>query len=363
MAPPDREHSGKTMHPGQSGQAEPTGPAPEGHSPLREGDHGGPAIRLGVSACLLGQAVRYDGGHKHDRWITGELGPYVHFVPVCPEVEAGFGVPREAMRLVDRLTGDPENPRLVTTRTGRDMTAAMQAWAARRVDELAGENLCGFIFKSGSPSSGMARVKVYPEASGMARLTGAGIFAKAFMQRFPLLPVEEEGRLHDPGLRENFIERLFALRRWQELLEAPGPAARTKRLVEFHTRHKLLIMAHSPDHARKMGRLAAQAMGDDPDPVLAAYQALLLTALARLATPAKNVNVLQHIAGYFRRTISDDERRELAETIERYRLGQVPLIVPITLVNHHVRRLGEPYLRIQHYLNPHPIELKLRNHV
>ncbi len=318
-------------------------------------------IRLGVSACLLGQPVRFDGGHKHDRFLTGELGPYVEFVPVCPETEAGFGVPRESMRLV----GEPESPRLVTNRTKRDLTGPMQAWTAARVEQLADENLCGFIFKSGSPSSGMTRVKVYPEAGGMARPLGIGLFARAFMDRFPLLPVEDEGRLHDPGLRENFIERLFAMRRWQQTLEAScrdgvcglGP------LIAFHTRHKLLIMAHSPDHARKMGRLAATAKDQPPGTVLSAYQTLLLEALARLATPAKNINVLQHIAGYFRRHISDDERLELAEIFESYRAGLVPLIVPVTLCNHHVRKLAEPYLRQQYYLNPHPIELKLRNHV
>lgn len=318
-------------------------------------------IRLGVSACLLGQPVRFDGGHKHDRWITGELGRYVQFVPVCPEAEAGFGVPRESMRLV----GDPENPRLVTTRTRRDMTAPMQAFAAARVEQLAGENLCGFIFKSQSPSSGMARVKVYPEAGGMSRQAGVGLFAKAFMARFPLLPVEEEGRLNDPGLRENFIERLFAMRRWQDVLAGScrEEACGLGPLVAYHTRHKLLIMAHSPDHARKMGRLVATAKDQPSDAVLAAYQTLLLEALTKLATPARNVNVLEHIAGYFRRSISDDERLELAETFTCYREGLLPLIVPVTLCNHHVRKLGEPYLSAQYYLNPHPIELKLRNHV
>lgn len=309
-------------------------------------------LRLGVSACLLGNPVRYDGGHKHDRWITGELGRHVHFVPVCPEVEAGFGVPREAMR----LTGDPAAPRLVTIKTGRDLTEPMRAWAARRVEELAGEDLCGFLFKSRSPSSGMARVKVYPEKGGMPAHTGVGLFARAFMERFPLIPVEEEGRLCDPRLREHFIERIFILRAWRDVLRG---GADTAALIDFHARHKLLAMAHSPALAKEMGRLVAQA-AQLPD-AAARYEALLLEALARPATVARHVNVLQHMAGYFRRQTSQDERQELAEVIEAYRQGLTPLIVPLTLVNHHVRRHGIDYLARQAYLRPHPLELKLRN--
>ncbi|WP_243361165.1 YbgA family protein [Fundidesulfovibrio terrae] len=320
-----------------------------------------PPLRIGVSACLLGQPVRYDGGHKHDRWITGELGRYVEFVPVCPEVEAGLGVPREAMRLV----GDPAAPRLVTVNTKRDMTTAMTQCAARRVEELAGEDLCGFIFKNKSPSSGMARVKVYPEEGGMPAHTGVGLFAKAFMERFPLLPVEEEGRLCDARLRENFIERIFVLRAWRDMLDAiPGEdaAGLSRELTRFHARHKLLIMAHSPSHARLMGALAADAKGKAPKELLDAYEKLLLEALGRLATTARNVNVLQHMAGYFRKLATQDERAELAEVIEAYRAGLVPLIVPVTLVKHHVRKHGVEYLAGQVYLNPHPLELKLRNY-
>ena len=162
-------------------------------------------IRLGISACLLGQPVRYDGGHRLDRWIADTLGQYVTFVPVCPEAECGLGVPRESMH----LAGDPARPRLITTRTHRDLTDRMVQWARRRVTELEKENLCGFIFKSNSPSSGMARVPVHDEKGGVAK-TGVGIFARAFMDHFPLLPVEDEGRLHDDEIRENFIERLFA---------------------------------------------------------------------------------------------------------------------------------------------------------
>ena len=197
-------------------------------------------IRLGISSCLLGNGVRYDGGHKLDRFITETLGRYVEYVPVCPEVECGMPIPRESMR----LEGDPESPRLVTTRTRIDKTDQMAGWAKRRVADLEKEALMGFIFKSDSPSSGMERVKVYNE-SGMASRKGIGIFARAFMEHFPLLPAEEEGRLHDPALRENFIERIFALARRRDVLA--GKADRGD-LVEFHSQHKLLILAHSTKH-------------------------------------------------------------------------------------------------------------------
>ncbi|KAF0233972.1 MAG: hypothetical protein FD177_1122 [Desulfovibrionaceae bacterium] len=324
------------------------------------GQPGEKPIRLGVSSCLLGRPVRFDGGHKHDRWITGELGRYVEFVPVCPEVEAGFGVPRESMRLV----GDPEAPKLITTKTGRDLTPIMAAWAKKRADELAAENLCGFIFKSKSPSSGMTRVKVYSEKGGMAIHKGVGLFAKAFMERFPLLPVEEEGRLLDARLRENFIERIFVLRSWREVSAAcarPGTCTMAA-ISGFHARHKLLIVAHSPEHARAMGRLVAHATDAESPELHASYEKLLLEALGKLATVPRTVNVLQHICGYFRKLITQDERLELTEVVAAYQRGLTPLIVPVTLINHHVRVQGVAYLAEQVFLKPHPLELKLRNY-
>ncbi|GAB4264376.1 MAG: DUF523 and DUF1722 domain-containing protein [Deferrisomatales bacterium] len=311
-------------------------------------------IRLGISACLLGQPVRYDGGHKLDRFLRDTLGRWVEYVPVCPEVECGLPVPREAMRLV----GDPARPRLVTQKTGVDLTDRMEAWAARRVRELEAENLCGFIFKSNSPSSGMERVQVYG-AGGAPVKKGVGLFARAFMEHFPLLPVEEEGRLHDPALRENFIERLFTLKRWREAVSG----GRTRgRVVEFHSRNKLLILSHSPAHLREMGRLVAHAKELGDAETVRRYEALLMKALRLRATPRKNANALQHAAGYFKRVLTPAERRELRDVIEQYRTELVPLLVPITLLNHYVRKYGEPYLGIQTYLNPHPLELKLRNH-
>ncbi len=312
-------------------------------------------IKLGISTCLLGENVRYDGGHKLDRFLRDTLGQYVDYVPVCPEVECGLPIPRESMH----LEGDPESPRLVTSKTKQDRTEQMVSWAKRRVVELEKEGLCGFIFKSDSPSSGMERVRVYNE-KGMPVKKGVGIFARIFMEHFPLLPVEDEGRLHDPKLRENFIERLFTLRRWREVLaEKPSLGA----LVDFHTRHKLLILSHSPRHYQIMGRLVAQAKKIPAKDLFRQYQTLLMEALKLKTTPKKNANVLMHMMGYFKEQLSSDEKQELLEVIENYQKEVLPLIVPITLINHYVRKYDQPYLKEQVYLNPHPLELQLRNHV
>jgi uncharacterized protein YbgA (DUF1722 family)/uncharacterized protein YbbK (DUF523 family) len=311
-------------------------------------------IRIGVSSCLLGNEVRYDGGHKRDRYITDVLGAHLEFVPVCPEVEVGFGVPRETLR----LEGDIEAPRLMTTRTRIDHTDRMQAWARRRVRELEKEALCGYIFKKGSPSSGMMRVKVYT-SKNQPVAKGVGLFARAFMGHFPLLPVEEEGRLHDPVIRENFIERIFTLKRWRDCLQG---GRRFGRLVSFHTRHKLLILSHSTKAYQTMGRLVAQGKPRDSKAVFDAYEELLMDALSLNATVKKNVNVLQHMAGYFKKMLSQDEKRELQELIDQYHKLLLPLIVPVTLINHYVRKYDQAYLKEQVYLNPHPVELKLRNH-
>jgi uncharacterized protein YbgA (DUF1722 family)/uncharacterized protein YbbK (DUF523 family) len=296
-------------------------------------------IKLGISTCLLGENVRYDGGHKHDRFLTDTLGKYVTYRPVCPEMECGLGVPRESMRLVD----DPESPRLVTVRTRQDHTERMA---------LEKENLCGFIFKSDSPSSGMERVKVYKDG-GMPQKNGVGVFARIFMEHFPLLPVEEEGRLHDPLIRENFIERIFTLKRWVESVETGKSRAR---LVDFHTRHKMLIIAHSEKHERIMGRMVAQGGNRlSLDGNYAQYQTLLMEALRLKATPKKNANVLQHMMGYFKQQLSTDEKMELIEIIDKYRMESLPLIVPVTLIGHYVRKYDQPYLKMQ--------DLQMRNHV
>lgn len=311
-------------------------------------------INIGVSACLLGQKVRYDGGHKHDRYITQTLGQYFNFVPVCPETECGLGVPREAMR----LEGDVAAPRLMTNQTGRDLTEQMARWIAPRLDRLSGEDLCGFIFKKGSPSSGLHRVKVYNER-GNPVSGGRGLFAAAFTARFPRIPVEEEGRLHDPVLRETFIEQVFSLRRWRDALTQKPTVGN---LVDFHTREKLLLMAHSLKHYRAMGKLVADGRSMPPASLYATYESLLMEALNLRATVAKHTNVLMHILGYFKKQLSADEKQEVLELIEDYRQGRVPLIVPVTLMNHFVRKYRQPYLGSQTYLTPHPIDLRLRNH-
>ena len=312
-------------------------------------------IRVGISSCLLGNNVRYDGGHKLDRFLTDTLGKYVDYVPVCPEVECGLSIPRPSMR----LEGKPDAPRLIVTSTREDLTERMDAWAKKRVAELEKEDLCGFIFKSDSPSSGMERVKVYNEKS-MPVKNGVGLFAAMFMKHFPLLPVEDEGRLHDPGLRENFIERIFALKKWRETLNAKNFK---KSLIDFHTKHKLLILAHSTKHYQMMGKLVAAQKNFSAKDIQKQYQDLLLEALKMKATPAKHVNVLQHMMGYFKEQLSADEKKELLELIHAYRDGYIPLIVPVTLISHYVRKYDEPYLKDQVYLNPHPAELQLRNHV
>lgn len=311
-------------------------------------------IRLGVSSCLLGKLVRYDGGHQHDRFLTDTLGHYVDYVPVCPEVECGLPVPREAMRLV----GNAEAPRLVTRKGGEDFTDQMKSWAAHRLQDLAGENLDGFVFKRMSPSSGMARVKVY-SATGMAVNNGIGIFARAFMERFPHLPVEEDGRLNDPVLRENFIQRIFVHRRWRELV------ARAKKrggLVDFHTTHKLLLLSHSDKDYRQMGNLVAKAKDLPIDELFARYEELLMQALIKKSTVKKHTNVLTHIFGYFKNDLSALEKQEVLEILEQYHQGMIPLIVPLTLMKFFTKKFKQDYLANQHYLDPHPLQLKLLNH-
>ena len=311
-------------------------------------------IRLGVSSCLLGNLVRYDGGHQHDRFLTDTLGKYVEYVPVCPEVECGLPVPREAMRLV----GDAADPRLVTRKSGKDYTDQMKDWAASRLQELAGENLDGFVFKRMSPSSGMARVKVYSE-TGMAVNTGVGLFAKAFMERFPHLPVEEDGRLNDPVLRENFIQRIFVHKRWRELLDT---AKKRGGLVDFHTSHKLLLLSHSEKDYRQMGNLVAKAKDLPIDELFTRYEELLMQALIKKSTIKKHINVLNHIFGYFKKDLSALEKQEVLEILDQYHQGMIPLIVPLTLMKFFTKKYKQDYLANQHYLDPHPLQLKLLNH-
>lgn len=315
-----------------------------------------PVSRLGISACLLGQAVRYDGGHKRDPFLVETLGRWVEWVPVCPEVELGLGVPRPTLR----LEGEPERPRLLVKGSGEDLTAKMQKWSERRVGTLAGEDLDGYVLKSRSPSCGMERVKVYEQSGGRPSPKGVGVFARTLAERLPLLPLEEEGRLHDPGLRELFIERVFAYRRLREL-RAGRPRARD--VVAFHTRHKMTLLAHHPETYRALGKLVAKAGGGPIGPLLDAYGEGFMKALSYRATRRKHTNVLQHLLGYLKRAVDAADRAELAGVIDRYRLGLVPLVVPLTLLEHHFRRHPVDWVMEQTYLHPYPSELMLRNHV
>ncbi|HET9480702.1 MAG TPA: DUF523 and DUF1722 domain-containing protein [Candidatus Polarisedimenticolia bacterium] len=311
-------------------------------------------IRIGVSSCLLGAGVRYDGGHKHDPFLTQTLGPFFEWVAVCPEVELGLGVPRPALRLI----GVSGAPRLVVIKSGEDLTDRMTAFSRRRVRELEALDLCGYILKKDSPSCGMERVKVRA-GDGPGVRKGVGLFARELMAGQPMLPVEEEGRLNDPALRENFIERVFCYRRWRTFVSRrwrPGD------LVAFHTDHKLLLMAHSPAHYVSMGRIVSAAARGRRAELQSAYGNAFMEALARPATARRNANVFFHALGYFKKLLGEDERREMFQVIESYRSGLVPLIVPITLLRHHVRRFDVAYLARQIWLSPHPAELMLRNH-
>ncbi|OVE78071.1 hypothetical protein BVX99_00690, partial [bacterium F16] len=265
-------------------------------------------IKLGISTCLLGEKVRYDGQYKLNHYLKDQVGQFVSFYPVCPEADCGLSIPREAMRLV----GDIDNPRLMTQKTGIDHTDRMNAWMAGALDQLETAGISGFVFKSKSPSSGMERVKVYNE-SGMPSTKGVGLFARGVMERFPLMPVEEEGRLNDNRLRENFIERLYVYYRWQQLVS--GPLTVTK-LMDFHKKHKLIIMAHSPKVQRDLGKLIGTATKATVDDVYNEYISMLMPALKLIATAKKNTNVLHHIIGYFKKFISADEKQELVTLID-----------------------------------------------
>jgi len=317
-------------------------------------DRANPPIRLGVSSCLLGEAVRYDGGHKRDRFLTDLLGRHVEWVPVCPELEAGLGVPRPAMRL-EREGG---RIRLREVASGVDHTARMQRFAARRLRALREHELCGYVLKKDSPSCGMARVKLYGEKGG-ARREASGLFAAALHAAWSSLPLEEEGRLHDPALRENFIERVFAYRRLRDLFRGRWTAAR---LVAFHTAHKLQLMAHSQPAYAELGRLVAAQKRIPRAELRRRYSEGCMGALARLATRGRNANVLQHAAGHLKRHLDAPARAELAALIHDYRRGLVPLVVPITL-HHHARAHAVAYLQGQTFLEPHPRELMLRNEI
>ncbi|TVP89734.1 MAG: DUF1722 domain-containing protein [Pseudomonadaceae bacterium] len=310
-------------------------------------------IPIGISQCLLGSPVRFNGGHKHSRLCTVQLGDCFDLVPFCPEVSIGLGTPREPIRLV----GEPSQPRVVGSKTPTlDVTDDLRSYGRKVADEQT--HLCGFILMQKSPSCGMERVKVYQSNGHPAQGTAAGAFAAELMRQRPLLPVEEEGRLHDPVLRENFVTRVMVYAAWQQLL-AEGLDA--KRLLKFHARHKYLLLAHHPQHYQRMGHLLANLAAADLPHIADSYFELLMVALKKVANRGSHSNVLAHIAGHFKRVLSSDERQELETLITDYRQGQVPLVVPLTLLKHHLMKHPDDYLHQQAYLQPHPPGLSLRN--
>lgn len=340
------------MSPGATGPEQGAGPLGSG---VRS-EAGGPP-RLGISSCLLGREVRYDGGHKHDRFLTHVLGPFVEWVPVCPEVEIGLGTPRPPIRL-ERSGGEGE-VRLVMPSTGEDLTARMRDYADGRAAALARLELSGYVLKKDSPSCGMERVRVHGGRGAPAR-RGRGVFAEALIAALPWLPVEEEGRLNDPRLRENFISRVFALWRWRQL-ERVGITRSA--LIAFHQRHKLHLMARNQAGARRLGRLLGEAGRGGTAALAARYLEGFTGVLSRPPTRRSHANVLQHLAGQVSDRLEKDDRSELSEAIHAYRRGLTPLIVPLTLLRHYARKFDVRWMREQVYLEPHPHELMLLNHV
>jgi uncharacterized protein YbbK (DUF523 family)/uncharacterized protein YbgA (DUF1722 family) len=308
-----------------------------------------PRPRIGVSSCLLGERVRYDGGHKRDAFVTDTLGPYVDWVPVCPELEVGLGVPRDPLH----LSNPGDGIHLVVTKTGEDITRRMTRFSDRRLKDIAKLRLSGYILKSKSPSCGMERVRVY-RRTGILHKAGRGVFAEALIATFPHLPVEEEGRLSDMKLRENFVSRVYAHYRWQQMSKTGVTRAR---LMKFHETHKFVLMSHSQTGARELSALVGRGATSK------LYLDKFAEVMKRPPTRKNHANVLQHLAGFLQADLDGHDRRELGEVIDRYRRELLPLIVPITLLRHYAVKCGAKYLNDQVYLSPHPHELMLLNHV
>lgn len=310
-------------------------------------------ILVGISSCLLGQLVRYDGAHKYNSYIERTLGNYFEFKSFCPEVDAGLGVPRPAVQLREidqhiRVVGVKDH--------NLDVTEALAQVGERQRAWL--DDLCGYILKKDSPSCGMERVKVYK--NDIPARNGVGVFAEYLQQHFPTLPIEEEGRLGDPCLRENFIQRVFVQHRWRQLCQTPLTA---HELMIFHSSHKLIAMSHEQNRARELGRLIADVRPDNINMIAQQYIVDLMACLKIVATRGNHVNVLQHIQGYLKNRLDSDDKQELVETIETYRQGKVPLIVPLTLLRHHFRKQPDAFIEQSYYMAPHPAELSLLNDI
>jgi len=317
-------------------------------------------IPVGISACLLGQNVRYDGGHKLDRFIQDTLGVYLRFIPVCPEVDIGLGVPRETLRLV-RDDARANNPiRLVASKSGADHTRRMNAYSRAKLCDLRTEGLCGHIAKQGSPSCGAGRVRIHRSAGSARAETGPGLFTGMLIEHFPNLPLAQEDRLNDLRLRENFIVRIFAYRRVRMLF---GSQWTIDDLAAFHERERLLLLSHDRKTYQQLSRLVARANRQPRALLAGTYERLFMAALEKLATRAKQTSVLQHVARHVDAHLDAAERRELRDMIQAYRSGCVPWVVPVTLLRHHARSHELTAIAEQSYLNLHPSELMLRNHV
>ncbi len=313
-------------------------------------------IPIGISSCLLGESVRFNGGHKHDKYITGTLGQYFEWIPVCPEVELGLGTPRPTLRLELR----DKNPHLIQPKTEADITSQMEKYASKRIKKIQKQSIYGYILKSKSPSCGMGKVKIY-RGHGVSPLhSGIGLFAKHLMEAIPNLPVEEEGRLCDPALRENWVSRVFAYYVFQtQVVNRPTVG----KLVEFHSTHKFSILSHCEVTYRKLGVIVAEAKKRPIKTVVSEYENLFMTALKKRSTIAKNVNVMQHMVGFFKKKLNSLTKQQIAAVILDYRNGIVPIIVPITLIKHYSTILDIEYLLQQSYLGPHPKELALMTRI
>ena len=313
-------------------------------------------IRIGVSSCLIGEKVRWNGDHKQDRYVREILSRYFEYIPVCPEVEVGMGVPRETVALY----GDSEKPSMISKKTQTDWTKPMEKYIKSRINTLSADDLCGYIFKSKSPSCGMGRVPLYSEFGSHKVKHGPGMFANAFINSFPLVPTEEEGRLNDPRIRENFIVRVFSFKRFNLLLNEKFSLGQW---VKFHTQHKFLLLAHSRKHYDELGELVAHSKTIKPLELKKKYGELFMEALTSKSTPKKNTDVLLHMMGFLKKLLTKIEKEDILSTIEDYRSEILPLIVPVTLIRHQVKKHNIEYLHDQVYLNPHPKELMLLNHV
>lgn len=305
-------------------------------------------LRLGVSACLLGKQVRFDGGHKKNDFLCDSMGRFVEWVPVCPEVGAGMPIPRETLRLVSQA----QETRLLGNRSQQDFTDVMRAWSENKVEEIAGLDVDGFVLKKDSPSCGITRVKVYPEKEGLApSRTGSGVFAAVLQERLPSLPIAEEGWMEDGALRESFLAQVFTYRRAKKALKTPSRQA----LISFHTEHKLLFMAHNPEKYRELGRLVGSVSERPIEETVALYLKEAIRALRTRATPGKHANVLMHILGYFKDALAPWEKAEVLTLIEEFRGGLYGRTVPLTLLKHHLRlHQKSEWLSRQVYLQPYP---------